>query len=268
MYFSNDTMEEDLATSSETWPTKNEDWDYNLMGAEGADDFVRSNYRDRPEIKDIWFSLSTRIFKADFLRYLVLESLGGVYTDLDTEALQPASEWAPEHLRSRTRAIVGIEADLVGMDPVYGLLELQFAQWTMAAAPGHPIMKKVVANSAERLQQVAKKQGVTIAELQPGDNLDVIWATGPWVWTDSIFEALSETTGMNITGANITGLIYPKLFGDILVLPPDGFGTGQAYPGSTNGGNHPPTALAMHHFKGSWKNWGANEEYQPPQEGE
>ena len=42
-------------------------------------------------------------------------------------------------------------------------------------------------------------------------------------------EAMSEGTGTEISYLNITGMTEPRLFGDVLVLPIDGFGAGQPH---------------------------------------
>jgi hypothetical protein len=80
---------------------------------------------------------------------------------------------------------------------------------------------------------------------------DVLAITGPRGWTLTIYAALSAAAGSNITWHNLTGMREPRLFGDILVLPIDGFATGLPHSGSTREGS--PDAMVRHGFSGSWR---------------
>jgi hypothetical protein len=80
---------------------------------------------------------------------------------------------------------------------------------------------------------------------------DVLAITGPRGWTLTIYAALSAAAGSNITWHNLTGMREPRLFGDILVLPIDGFATGLPHSGSTLAGS--PDAMVRHEFRGSWR---------------
>jgi mannosyltransferase OCH1-like enzyme len=80
---------------------------------------------------------------------------------------------------------------------------------------------------------------------------DVLAITGPRGWTLTIYAALSAAAGSNITWHNLTGMREPRLFGDILVLPIDGFATGLRHSGSTLEGS--PDAMVRHEFSGSWR---------------
>lgn len=64
-------------------------------------------------------------------------------------------------------------------------------------------------------------------------------------------KSISEATGTVIDYRNFTGMIQPRLFGDVLILPIDGFGTGQPHSNARqdDGGD----AYIRHMFKGSWK---------------
>ena len=69
-------------------------------------------------------------------------------------------------------------------------------------------------------------------------------------------QSMSEMTGTHIDYRNITGMTEARLFGDVLVLPIDGFGTGQ--PHSNSGKNATANAYIRHMWKGSWKHgWGS-----------
>ncbi|KAG8532021.1 uncharacterized protein KY384_003657 [Bacidia gigantensis] len=236
----------------------NQDYDYKLVSSEGADHFVRKYYSNRPDILTLFLNLKFPVLRSDLLRYLILESEGGVYSDLDTAALKPFNEWIPSHMKEKVRAVVGIEYDQGDDEPYVGMNEpLQFCQWTMASSPGHPIMKKVVSSVVRSLQELALKNQTTIEALSPSDG-EVITVTGPKVWTDAVFQSLSEAMASSMSHVNITGMREPTLFGDILILPIDGFGSGQPHSGSWRGEGNAPTATVRHMWKGSWKHGWSN----------
>ncbi len=245
-----------LGETVQSWVMKNQDFSYVLVSDEGATSFVNERYSERPRILHTYQSLKYPIFRSDLLRYMLLEAKGGVYSDLDTTALKPMRGWIPQDLRARTRAIVGIEYDqLDDPEPSHGLLErISFCQWTLASSPGHPMMEKILNEVIEALNKLAKKHKTTVANLTPSDD-EVTQTTGPVIWSRVVFESLSIATNTKVTYRNVTGIKEPRLFGDILVLPIDGFGTGQPHSGSNRDGAE--SALIRHQFKGSWKHgWG------------
>ena len=249
----------DLPDFMLTWPIKNQDFTYTLLSDDGANAFARERYARHPEILSLFLDLKFPILRCDLLRYMLLESEGGIYSDLDTVALHPFSEWIPEHLRDDVRFVVGIEYDQGEGEPYYGMTEpLQFCQWTMASAPGHHVMRKVVDRVVQSLRTLAAKNHTTVAELNPSDD-EVISVTGPLIWTDAIMDAIAETTATHISHKNFTGLKEPQLLGDILVLPVDGFATGQPHSGASRiEGYDPPAAMVRHLWRGNWKHGWSN----------
>jgi alpha 1,6-mannosyltransferase len=242
----------DLKDTILAWITKNPDHSYVLMRDEGANAFVKNHYANRIHIRDLFLDLKLPVFRSDLLRYMILESEGGIYSDLDAISLRPIAEWIPEDLKSRARAVVGIEYDQLDDEKLWPslMLPVQFCQWTLAASKGHPLMSTVVNNVAESIHRLARISGTTIANLNPADD-EVTQTTGPVIWTTSVFEGLSAAAGEPITWQNITRIDSPRLYGDILVLPIDAFGTGQPHSRSTLDGAE--DALVKHQFKGSWR---------------
>lgn len=234
------------------WITKNSNHSYVLMRDEGADAFARYHYANRTAVLDLFLNLKLPVFRSDLLRYMILESEGGVYSDLDAIAQTPIDKWIPEEFRSRTRAVVGLEYDQLDDKDLWPSLKLkvQFCQWTLAASRGHPLMTMVVNNVADSIYALARKKGTTVANLKPIDD-EVTQTTGPVIWTTTVFEGLSAAMGEPITWRNITGIKSPRLYGDILVLPIDAFGTGQPHSKSTLNGAE--DALVRHQFKGAWR---------------
>lgn len=250
----------ELDNSIHSWVNNNYDYSYTLVSNEGADTFVRNHYlADRPEIAKTFLDTRFPIFRSDLLRYILLESEGGIYTDLDTRPRKPIKEWIPPHLQGSVKAIVGIEYDqLDNPGPSHGFSErISFCQWTIAIAPRHPMMTRIVKRVVANLQDYAQKNGTTISDLSTS-GIRVGEVTGPGIWTTVVWESLSEAVGgATLDYRNVSGLREPTLFGDILILPIDGFGTGQPHSGSFIDGKA-GTALVEHNFSMSWRKdkWG------------
>ena len=242
---------DEYAPALQTWILMNQEYSYTLMRNKGADDFVRKHYADRPNILEMFLQLKLPVLRSDLLRYMILESEGGVYSDLDTVVEKSVRDWIPREMRSKVRAIIGVEYDQLDGEPYPGMSErIQFCQWTMAAGRGHPIMKKIVKKVVEALNETAISKTTTIADLSPSDD-EVLKISGPVIWTHAVLESLSEATGTAVSYLNITGMTKPRLFGDVLVLPIDAFGAGQVHSNSTKEG--PGDFFVRHQWKGLWK---------------
>ncbi|MCJ1344621.1 hypothetical protein MMC31_002824 [Peltigera leucophlebia] len=191
---------------------------------------------------------------------MLLESEGGIYTDLDTRPRKPIKDWIPAHLNPFVKAIVGIEYDQLGnLNPSHGFSErISFCQWTIATTPRHPMMTRMVQKVVANLHEYAEKNGTTVYALSIAD-ARVEEVTGPGIWTSIVWKSLSEALGgANVDYRNISGLKNPTLFGDILILPIDGFGTGQAHSGSLNDGEAKAALVehtsSMSSRKNAWRN--------------
>jgi len=246
-----------LGDTIQQWVKVNQDYSYVLVSAEGAKTFVKEHYSERPHILQTYFEIKFPIFQSDLLRYMLLEARGGVYSDVDTTPNKPVREWIPQDLQPYTHAIVGIEYDQLGdPEPSHGLHDrISFCQWTLASSKGHPLMENILEEVIKAIHALAKRHRIKVSELQPTDD-EVLNTTGPAIWTRVVFESLSIAAGSEVTYRNVTGLKAPRLFGDILVLPINGFGTGQPHSGSNRDGDD--SALIRHQFKGSWKHGWSN----------
>lgn len=184
--------------------------------------------------------------RADFLRYLILAVEGGIYSDIDTTLEKSLHDWVPEEFRNQTKLIVGIEGD--ASPPIPGMTyEVQFCQWTLASTAGHPALWTMVERITSRVLENSEGNTSQSAEYT---NEDVLGITGPAAWTEVIFDYLGFAVGSQITWQNLTGMREPRLYGDVLVLPIDGFASGLPHSGSTDGQG---TALVKHQQHGSWK---------------
>lgn len=236
-----------------SWIAHSPSYNYAVIDALGASAIVQSLSLDpsRAHLTTTYEALTRRVMRGDFLRYLLLALRGGVYSDMDTTLLKPIHEWVPEELKNKTRLIIGLEGD--NNPPIEGMkYPVQFCQWTIASAPNHELLWAMVESIAAEVanRTAALPPHVPVTALSFSDD-DVLEITGPAAWTVQVFKALSQTAGTEITWRDITGLKEPRLYGDILVLPIDGFATGLRHSGSDRWGS--PNALVRHWLKGSWK---------------
>ena len=244
----NQSMNPEWVTS---WMTKNLGHTYTLMSLQNGESFVRAHFHD-PSIVNTFTSLQNPILKSDLLRYLLVLAKGGIYSDLDTEVVRSIEDWVPEGIKDRVRVVLGIEYDqqnnprrLRGMyKPV------QICQWTIASTKEHPLMRKMVDAVVRSLKTLAKEKETTLADLEPTEE-DVLEHTGPAKWSEVVVAYLSEITGTEITYRDLSNLRLPRLYGDVLVMPIDSFGTGQQHSSSSWVNND--VTLVRHHFKSMWR---------------
>ena len=234
-----------------SWVKINQKHRYEIVTQHTAESYVREKFAHRQDIVEVFMDLQDPILRADLIRYLVLLGDGGVYSDIDTMSLKPIEDWVPTAYQKDTNLVVGIEYDTLGRGRwVDWTLDLQFATWTVLAKPGHLFLEITIDRVLERLKRLAFQQERAISQIKPSFH-EVLDTTGPALFTKAVFEGLSYTTGTSFTASNISGLTEPRLIGDVLILPINAFGSGQAH--SNSGSPESDSALVHHLFKGSWK---------------
>ena len=255
VYFSpqDQQLDRQIFHDTSSWLAQNPDYTYTLFGSRGANDYVTTYYAHRQDIVSAFSALNTPVLRSDFLRYLILANEGGTYSDIDTVVQKPIDEWIPAQYKDRTRAIVGIEYDQRGdAERWSGLVfPLQFCQWTVSVAPGHPLLNDMIERVLKQLNSLAAKQRTVLSALKPTDG-DVGNTTGPVAWTEAVFENIKASSPQVSSWRDLSNMTEPRLYGDILVLPINGFGAGQPHSGSIRDGPA-PEALVRHGFRGSWK---------------
>lgn len=223
------------------------------MSRKGGDEFVQRHFGDDPRVVEAYTKMPNVGMKSDLLRYLILEAEGGVYTDTDTVALKPVDNWVPPQYRGKVSVVVGLEFDRRDGPGWADILHwVQFCQWTIAAAPGHPVFRKMVARILQALDDLSAAHQLPVDQLKPS-SLEVMNSTGPAAWSEIVFKQLQEFDPSLTDHKNLSYMTEPRLIGDVLVLPIDGFGMGQPHSNSTNDGTTPDAALVKHLFKGSWR---------------
>ncbi|KAI4280675.1 MAG: hypothetical protein L6R35_005847 [Caloplaca aegaea] len=244
----------DLGPAIHSWDHLNPQHNHAILTEATARDIIQKHYADDPKTLKTYLDLHSMILKSDYLRYLVLAAVGGVYSDLDTDAVKPIDEWIPPELAQRgIRAIVGIESDKMdGPNLVPGLyMPVQFAQWTLACSARHPMMVRMAEAVTRDLHLLAGSHGVPVHELEPMEAIEVLVTTGPVRWSRMVFDYLSEVSGTELTWKNVTGMTKSRVIGDVLVLPVAGFASGLGHSGSPR--EVTGDTLMWHRFQGTWR---------------
>jgi len=73
-----------------TWKALHPTWEHWFWTLDDVRDLVVKHYSDHLVLYD---SYQEPIFRADVMRYFVLHRFGGIYVDLDMEALKPLDNW-------------------------------------------------------------------------------------------------------------------------------------------------------------------------------
>ncbi|KPM42700.1 hypothetical protein AK830_g3878 [Neonectria ditissima] len=243
-----------------TWTEKNPEWRWEVLTDANELGYVEHHFGphgfNRPDIVEFFRTVQIKIIKADLLRYLVMYVEGGMYTDIDVEALKPITEFIPKAFdEAGIDMIIGIETDEPKFKnhTILGPVSRSFCQWTFACKPQLPFLLRMVEMAVDRLQSLAKRQGVPISDVSV-DFDQVIACSGPGVFTDAILQYMNEkrTQGPPITWDNFHHMYDAIQVSRVLVLPVQAFAAAQTH--SRSGKTHKvPAALVKHHYGVS--NW-------------
>lgn len=246
-----------LATAT-TWLQKNPRMRYEVITDASEMTYVEEHFGrqglNRPDIVHFYRSLNLPIVKADLLRYIILYAEGGIYADIDVEALKPFHRFIPErHNEEDYDLIVGVEVDEPGFQdhPILGQKSQSFCQWTIISRPRHPAMMHLIENIMKWLTGVAKEQDVPISEVEL--NFDqIITGTGPSAFTNALLEEMNEGAKKpRVTWDTFHNMDESKIVNRVLVLTVEAFCAGQGHSDSGNHGSR--GALVKHHYHAS--NW-------------
>lgn len=147
----------------QTWLDHFSDFEYTLTDDGDIAQLIASHFDAATNAA--FRTLPLGVMKADLWRYCVLYVHGGVYSDIDSVAMQPYAAWnvQPEH-----KVIIGLENDT------------HFCQWTIASVPRHPMFKKLIRIIVDQIEH----------GIDTSSEHFVHRYTGPGVWTRAIHEFL------------------------------------------------------------------------------
>ncbi|GAB7366893.1 hypothetical protein MBLNU230_g1254t1 [Neophaeotheca triangularis] len=250
-------MEQKDSDVAKTWIAKNPSHRYEVLTDSNDLGYVEHNFGpegfNRLDIVYVYRQLNDRILKADLLRYLVMYVEGGIYTDIDVEALKSADHFIPERFNEADiDMVVGVEIDEPAFidHPILGQKCQSFCQWTFMCKPRLPVMLNLVESIMDWLRDLSIEKGVTISELEL-DFDQVISGTGPSAFTKAVLAEMTRKEGREVTWKSFHNLDESKLVGGVLVMTVEAFAAGQ---GHSDAGNHDTRhALVKHHYHAS--NW-------------
>ncbi|KEP54380.1 rhomboid family protein [Rhizoctonia solani 123E] len=255
---------------------------YWFFDDELADKWVRDVFGGT-EMEKVWDVFGPGIKRSDLLRYLLVMTEGGIYSDMDTVRLKDLDQWGhgagrqgPES-KGLPSVFVGIEADVGTRSDWHKWWPrpLQMVQWTFAAAPLHPILIDTVrrvhhvtaiieAKKAKNETSNAtdlKEHWVGGELLRNDGTVSIMEWTGPGVFTDSVIRYIAAEH--NITWPALKNLRKPLRIRDTVVLPVTGFSPGVGMFGAGDTSNE--QAMVQHLFAGSWKSTVMSKPYDPPE---
>ncbi|KAJ3407291.1 hypothetical protein HDU80_009190 [Chytriomyces hyalinus] len=220
----------------ETWENLNTRAVQIIFTDADMDTFVKGHFSQR--VIEAYFKLPKVVLRADYVRYMMLYELGGVYSDFDVSCRQPIWKWALG--KPNVAVIVGVEDPGYASHPLYGEQIDSIQQWTMASARHHPFMAKVLHAVTEKIHSFSPEELI---------EADVLELTGPGIWKKVVWDHIVGL-GANLSSSAFMYEEY-QLYDDVLVL-------GKNYLNSKSEGD--PNAFISHHSTGfskfGWRNQG------------
>lgn len=249
------SFEERDLVRAKSWIEKNPSYRYEVLTDHNDLKYVETNFGpngfNRPDIVFTYRSLTAKIVKADLLRYLIMYVDGGVYADIDVQAIRSIDHFIPERYDERDiDMVVGVEIDQPEFNnhTILGKKSQSFCQWTFMCKPGLPLMLTLIENVVNWLNDVAQRQDRPISAIEL-DFDEIISGTGPSAFTEAILAEMSVKTGQKITWDSFHNLRESKDVGGVLVLTVEAFAAGQ---GHSDSGNHDgKIPLVKHHYHAS-----------------
>lgn len=163
----------------------NPNWEYRFYDDQDIDNYIQINF---PDLFNVYKKINPNYgaAKADFFRYLVIYSEGGVYLDIKSGAEKPLDEiikntdkYILSHWpRSYPKAMLGQHADITN-----SVGELQ--QWHVISVAGHPFLKAVINNVCNNILHYNPI-------LHEFGAFGVFNCTGPIAYTETIYPLLNK----------------------------------------------------------------------------
>lgn len=263
------------ADVARSWVERNPDYRYEVLTDGNEMHYVEYHFGpegfNRPDIVNFFRDVKAAIVKADLLRYMIMYAEGGLYADIDVEALKPMNKFIPPRYDVKDiDMVVGVEIDEPDWKdhPILGPKSRSFCQWTFMCKPQLPVMMRLIEHIMTWLNEVANNQTVPISEVEL-DFDQIISGTGPSAFTEAIMAEMNVLATKNnereVVWDDFHDIFESKVVSRVLVLTVEAFAAGQ---GHSDSGNHDSkTALVRHHYHAS--NWpGRHHRYNHPAFGE
>jgi mannosyltransferase OCH1-like enzyme len=157
----------------ETWKENHPDWKYEFWDEGRMNDFIHEFY---PQYLDTYNSFEYNMQRLDAIRYLILNKMGGMYVDFDTECLR-----SHEELLSGKTCCFSMEPE---SHKLHYNKQILFSNALMASIPEHPFMKKIIETVFSYIPKTEKHSAKQCI-------MEVLTTTGPFALVD-IYEKYPE----------------------------------------------------------------------------
>lgn len=211
-------LPESFARLAETWRRHHPEWQWRLWTDADNRAFVTERF---PAMLALYDGYPHPIQRVDMVRYLILHAHGGLFVDLDFEALGPLDP----HLLSD--CVFGAEP--AENSAAHGMAEI-VSNAFMAARPGHPLLHTVIAGLPASFS----------AALGLDRNRSILETTGPFHLTRcvSVYQGAEPVTVLP------SETLYPLGISGIEVLRRTGWNDALRAKASH--------ACAVHYHAGTW----------------
>jgi len=160
--------------SVRSWRRRHPEYEYFLWTDEDIDRFIKQEY---PEFFPLFQSYSHKLQKVDAVRYFILYHYGGVYADMDMDALKPL-----DPLIARHSCIISRERYAQTMF-LWSQKE-SLMNCIMASSPRHPFMKFVMS----KLPNTASSTLNTAFNRLIRSSKYILTSTGPLALTEIFYD--------------------------------------------------------------------------------
>lgn len=194
-----------------------------------------------PELLPEYQWLKTGTERGDVARLVALYHFGGVYADLDMEALRPLEEWTFGH--TGVGLIVGMEYcrnNTRNHKMDYGVVQFVFA-----ATPKHPVVRRALDMIRDNVHRERTTGDVYYRNY--GYNAQVMRRTGPVVLSNAVREVL-DAAGLSWRDPCRAKKPLMVPGSDVLILPIVSFKP----PKARKNKPLPEYAVARHHYHSTW----------------
>ncbi|EPS41538.1 hypothetical protein H072_4568 [Dactylellina haptotyla CBS 200.50] len=249
------SQEDYIRESWLTWRAFNPGWEHTVFSDIDAENFVRTEYADRPDIVKVYVELQQRVIAFDLLRYLLIYKYEGVYTDIDTTCRIPIDEWFEQF--QNYGIVVGIESILTPdgqhsldwqMDRYQLTGRIQFLQWAVMAQPGHIVLNRTIETLVAQVLNDRIDSSGKVCEIEDlwYEDIQILRLSGPGLWTKLVREYINAIHGRAVGDEEIAHMQDIRKYGDLLLLTKQKWAPAPS--GSEDG-----MALLRHHWKGNWR---------------
>ena len=126
---------------------RNPDWEYRFYDADAAEDFILANFSGQVVSAYLKINPSYYACRADFLRYLILYQLGGIYLDIKSTSVMPLSDMLmkeDQYLLAQWPPYRDKPAGTQDAPELTSIPGGEFVNWLIAAEPKHEFLRAVI----------------------------------------------------------------------------------------------------------------------------